>query len=89
MVTSIADPEVRQTLSNARGGARQHPPVPFQVVLDGQPVQVPPPFPSPLEWRDQWIYFLMVDRFNNPQQAPLHPPYDNVINTFQGGPSME
>ncbi|MDF5719661.1 MAG: hypothetical protein PUP91_04035 [Rhizonema sp. PD37] len=22
--------------------------------------------PSPQDWRDHWIYFLMVDRFNNP-----------------------
>ena len=24
-----------------------------------------PTFPSPLDWRDQFIYFLLVDRFDN------------------------
>jgi glycosidase len=27
----------------------------------------PAPYPSPIDWRDQWIYFLMVDRFNGYQ----------------------
>ena len=26
-------------------------------------------FPSPQDWRDQVIYFLLVDRFNNPDIA--------------------
>ena len=30
------------------------------------------PFPSPADWRDQWIHFLMVDRFNNPRALPEH-----------------
>ena len=28
------------------------------------------PFPSPADWRDNWIYFVLVDRFNNPSSAP-------------------
>ena len=28
------------------------------------------PFPSPEDWRDQLIYFLLVDRFNNPNASP-------------------
>ncbi len=43
-------------------------------------------FPSPQDWRDQWIYFLMVDRFNNSQNPPKHPPFDDPnCYAFQGG----
>lgn len=28
------------------------------------------PFPSPADWRDVWIYLLMIDRFNNPAASP-------------------
>ena len=35
--------------------------------------------PSPLDWRDQFIYFLLVDRFDN--NAPNLPPFDPA----QGG----
>lgn len=48
--------------------------------------------PSPLDWRDQFIYFLLVDRFDDNQN---HPPYQPGISTpgrdpqqgrlFQGG----
>src|SRR5690349_21646941 len=46
---------------------------------------IPRPFPSAEDWRDQWIYFLMVDRFNNPQNAPNHLPFDAPFGRFQGG----
>ena len=44
---------------------------------------IPYPFPSPADWRDHWIYFLLVDRFNNPSALPN----PNVVpcNTYQGG----
>lgn len=41
--------------------------------------------PSPEDWRDQWIYFLMVDRFNNPASHPKNLPYDGKFGGFQGG----
>jgi glycosidase len=44
------------------------------------------PFASPADWRDGWIYFLMIDRFNNPGAAPVHQPYDDPgYGGFQGG----
>jgi glycosidase len=61
----------------------------FQAVLDqakntsGQPSG---PFPSPEDWRDQPIYFLMVDRFNNPSAPPRHLPFDDPsFADYQGG----
>ena len=42
------------------------------------------PFASPADWRDQWIYFALVDRFNNPAAAPKHS-WDGAHNAFQGG----
>jgi hypothetical protein len=43
-------------------------------------------FPSPADWRDHWIYFLMVDRFNNPNTPPRHTPFDDPgFFGFQGG----
>ena len=46
---------------------------------------VPTPFPSPEDWRDVWIYFLLVDRFHNPAGPPHHQPWDGAHGTFQGG----
>jgi glycosidase len=43
------------------------------------------PFPSPQDWRDVWIYFLLLDRFNNPNAPPQHSPWDGSHNIFQGG----
>ena len=61
----------------------------FQAVLDraeqtaGRPGG---PFPSPEDWRDLPIYFLMVDRFNNPTAGPRHAPFDDPgFADYQGG----
>jgi glycosidase len=40
--------------------------------------------PSPEDWRDRWIYFLMVDRFDNPAAPPVAP-FDSAYGGFQGG----
>src|SRR5260370_14793787 len=41
--------------------------------------------PSPEDWRDQWIYYLMVDRFNNRLRAPKVGFDDPNFVDFQGG----
>ena len=60
----------------------------FQAVLD-RAVNPPTPaaaFPSPEDWRDRWVYFLMLDRFNNPSAGPNHRPFDDPnFSGFQGG----
>jgi glycosidase len=44
------------------------------------------PFPSPADWRDLSIYFIIVDRFNNPKSPPVHQPFDDPgFDRFQGG----
>lgn len=40
------------------------------------------PFPSPADWRDHWIYFLLVDRFDNPAGPPRGM---DPFNAYQGG----
>jgi len=43
-------------------------------------------FASPADWRDCPIYFLMVDRFNNTQNPPVHAPFDDpAFGQYQGG----
>ena len=54
----------------------------FKSVLDAAKAasgQSGGPFPSPMDWRDLPIYFLMVDRFNNPSAPPRHQPFDDPI----------
>ena len=71
MYTSLFSPEVQSVLDNAEKAAGQ--------VGKG-------PFPSPADWRDQVIYFLMVDRFNNPKALPVNKPYDDAnYYGYQGG----
>ena len=60
----------------------------FQAVLDAATALNPShvPYPSPADWRDQWIYFLMVDRFNNVSSVPRHLPFDDPnCYQYQGG----
>jgi glycosidase len=70
MPTSIFDPKFKDLLKSAKKAAHR---------ADGL-------FPSPADWRDKWIYFLMVDRFNNKDARPLHKPFDDPnFDDFQGG----
>jgi len=54
-----------------------------QVLVDGRPVTIASPFPSPTDWRDQWIYFLMTDRFNSVNKTKAQ--WDQKFNFRQGG----
>ncbi|MDQ6616697.1 MAG: alpha-amylase family glycosyl hydrolase [Actinomycetota bacterium] len=56
-----------------------------QAILDA-PKTPGAAFASPEDWRDQSIYFLMVDRFNNPAAPPVNKPFDDPgFSKFQGG----
>jgi glycosidase len=61
------------------------------VLVDGSPQHISVLSPSPSDWRDTWIYFLMVDRFNNPSRQPASTlknpsiPFDQPFGEFQGG----
>lgn len=79
MPTSIKSPVVRAVINNA--ASRQV----KDVTVGGYTVPIETPFPSPQDWRDVWIYFLMIDRFNNPQQPPRHLPFSDEFGHFQGG----
>ena len=68
MPISVFSDEVSRTLADTQRAAavgRNK-----TVLVDGEPREVSYPFPSPGDWRDCWIYFLMIDRFNNPSAPP-------------------
>ncbi len=69
-------------VENAFAAARR--PEHRAVRVEGRDVEIRCPFPSPQDWRDRWIYFLLVDRFNNPDQPPAAP-WDKPFGGFQGG----
>jgi glycosidase len=75
MQDSIWNPDIQAALEDARARSAEG------VRAAGA---IPTPFPSPADWRDQWIYFIMVDRFNNPAAAPRFS-WDGVHGAFQGG----
>jgi len=82
MPSDILGADVSQALADAQRHAAQRSTT--SVTVDGKQVQIQSPFPSPPDWRDCWIYFLMTDRFNNPNQAPKAP-WDQKFNFRQGG----
>ena len=77
-VNQIIKPEFLEVISNARTRQQK------VVTVDGMPVEITKPFPSPIDWRDHPIYFLMIDRFNNPDSAP-NKVWDEECWEFQGG----
>jgi glycosidase len=78
MPNSVYGPEVENAFANARKRARR------TVEVEGRDVEIVSPFPSPEDWRDHWIYFLLVDRFNNPVGPPAAR-WDGPFGAFQGG----
>jgi glycosidase len=68
MPTHILDPAVAQAIAAAQQDARRA--STKTVSVDGQAKVIRVPFPSPGDWRDSLIYFLLLDRFNNPAKAP-------------------
>ena len=78
MPHSVFGPEVEAAFAAARAAHT------ISVTVDGSTVEIPTPFPSPEDWRDRWIYFLLVDRFNNPT-APPRTAWDRPFARFQGG----
>ena len=79
MATSIRDRSILKALEKALT------PTTKTVAVDGRAIDIVRPFPSPADWRDHWIYFLMIDRFNNPAGPPRHLPFDARFGEFQGG----
>ncbi len=74
---------VTQTILDAQQGARIG--RTKSVLVNGQPRTIPWPFPSPAEWRDGFIYFLLIDRFNNPAAPPLGPAWNQRFDFRHGG----
>ena len=68
MASHIFDPAVSLAMTGAQDAARHR--RTKSVTVSGMPRTIPMPFPSPTDWRDTWIYFLLLDRFNNPARAP-------------------
>jgi len=69
-----ADPEVTMPLTLAAAGVRQ------LLATSGQST------PTPEDWRDCPIYFLMIDRFAARTSPPRHQPWDDPsYSGYQGG----
>jgi len=89
MSTSILDPAIDAAFSSIRYAFQKGATKTVQVA--GQPKIIPYPYPSPVDWRDTWIYLLMIDRFNNPTAPPEsttdHPPihWNQKYGYRQGG----
>ncbi|MBU3982019.1 MAG: alpha-amylase, partial [Proteobacteria bacterium] len=72
LVRSTFDQAAKKTTRNIKVGPKSH--------------RITTPFPSPQDWRDVWIYFLMLDRFNRDDgKFPASMPHDKPFGEFQGG----
>jgi len=82
MPTSLSDAAVLAAIADAQTAAREQRTT--TVTVDGKSRTTRRPFPSPTEWRDCCIYFLMLDRFNNSGAAPSQT-WNRVCDVRQGG----
>ncbi|MEW6220331.1 MAG: alpha-amylase family glycosyl hydrolase [Thermodesulfobacteriota bacterium] len=80
MLLSLQDPQLHSTF--AQVATKQ-----TRVVQVGTASHtITTPFASPHDWRDVWIYFLMLDRFNRADgKPPAAMPFDQPFGGFQGG----
>ncbi|NMB54625.1 MAG: alpha-amylase [Leptolinea sp.] len=79
MLSSVKDPLIQVCLDQATK------PHQISVEVDGRTVTMRKPFPSPDDWRDIPIYFVLIDRFNNPVAMPASSPWNAPATVFQGG----
>jgi glycosidase len=68
MNTNIYDPVITKTIHDIQNAFRTG--SIKNISVNGKVKEITYPFPSPIDWREAWIYFLMIDRFNNPGANP-------------------
>ena len=79
MLTSLQDSQIQSTFDQVTKTTTR------KIQLGTQTVCLSTPHPSPQDWRDMWIYFLLLDRFNSPDALPASMPHDKPFGGFQGG----
>jgi glycosidase len=83
MPDTVSASIVTQTIVDAQQGARIG--RTKSVPVHGQPRTIPSPFPSPADWRDGCIYFLLIDRFNTLAAPPRGPAWNQRFDFRQAG----
>lgn len=82
MNRSLSSHDIVSTIKNAKQSFKENG---FRETrIDGTHKKVRYPFPSPGDWRDCSIYFLMIDRFNNPAKPPAAK-WNATFGYHQGG----
>jgi len=80
MLSSLNDPLLQSTFDQAAKRTTR------AVKVGAETRTITTPFPSPQDWRDVWIYFLMLDRFNRADgKPPVSMPYNKPFGEYQGG----
>lgn len=80
MLLTFQDPQLQSTFDQVTKKTTR------DVKVGSKIHSITTPFQSPQDWRDVWIYFLMLDRFNRDDgKLPANMPYDQPFGEFQGG----